>query len=77
MKLPIIINEHGYIDVFEMVEDVCLKLEAVDVNNEEYVAYDSEGYVLKLETVVEKDNGFFGRTEREAVTLSDFGEKMP
>ena len=48
MKAPIIVNEHGDIAVYESVEDAEMDLEAIDVENNEYVAYDSEGRLLRL-----------------------------
>jgi hypothetical protein len=48
MKPPIIIYEHGDIAFFESVQDVERGLEAIDVKNDEYIAYDSEGCLLQL-----------------------------
>ena len=50
MKLPIIINEHGCLSFYKNTEDVCMNLEVIDVKNNEYIAYDSEGYQLQLAT---------------------------
>jgi len=49
MKAPIVVNEHGDVSVFETVEHAARSLEAIDVANNEYVAYDSEGRLLVLE----------------------------
>jgi hypothetical protein len=48
MKPPIIIYEHGDIAFFETVQDVDRGLEAIDVTNDDYIAYDSEGRLLQL-----------------------------
>jgi hypothetical protein len=48
MKTPIIIYEHGDISFFESVQDVERYLEPIDVKNDEYIAYDSEGRLLQL-----------------------------
>ena len=48
MKLPILIDEHGDITAFESVEHAEASLEAIDVHNEEYVAYDSDGKLLNV-----------------------------
>jgi hypothetical protein len=48
MKPPIFIDEHGDITAFESVEHAELSLEAVDVRNQEYVAYDSDGKLLNV-----------------------------
>jgi hypothetical protein len=48
MKTPIFINEMGDISVFDSVEDAERYLEPIDVANNEYVGYDSEGRLLQL-----------------------------
>lgn len=48
MKPPIIVDENGDTAIYENVEDVELHLETIDVANNEYVAYDSEGRLLRL-----------------------------
>ncbi len=48
MKPPIIINEHGDISFFETVQNTEQYLESIDVFNQEYIAYDSEGRLLQL-----------------------------
>ncbi len=45
---PIIVDEQGTATVFESIEDAERYLEPIDVRNEEYVAYDSEGRLLRL-----------------------------
>jgi hypothetical protein len=45
---PIIVDEQGTAIVFESIEDAELYLEPIDVRNGEYVAYDSEGRLLRL-----------------------------
>lgn len=47
---PIFVNEHGDLGVYATAEDAQHDLEAIDVNNKEYVAYDAEGRLLRLET---------------------------
>lgn len=48
MQPPIIIDEHGDLSLFATVEAAARKIEPIDVRHDEYVAYDSEGFVLKL-----------------------------
>jgi hypothetical protein len=48
MKTPIFINERGDVSVFESVEDAEHYIEPIDVANNEYVGYDSEGRLLQL-----------------------------
>ena len=48
MKTPIIIDSFGDVLVFESVEDAECYLEPIDVANDEYIGYDSEGRLLQL-----------------------------
>ncbi len=48
MKAPIVVYDHGDVSIFESAEDAENYLEPIDVEREEYVAYDSEGYLLRL-----------------------------
>ena len=56
MRLPIIVNEHGDVQVFESVNDAETALEAIDVRNDEYVAYDADGQRLLVSVVEENDH---------------------
>jgi hypothetical protein len=57
---PVIVDERGDVLFFESVERAEGKLEAIDVRNEEYVAYDSEGRLLKLAIERSETSTFFG-----------------
>lgn len=48
MKEPIYIIDHGDVSVYEKVSDACFNLEAIDIVNQEYEGYDSEGRLLRL-----------------------------
>jgi len=48
MNLPIIINENGDVSVFNSIEAVEMTLEVIDINDNAYQAYDSNGNLLKL-----------------------------
>lgn len=48
MTPPIVVTEHGDISFYPAVAAAALALEPIDVRNNEYVVYDSEGYKLKL-----------------------------
>lgn len=48
MRPPIIIDEHGDISIFQSVEDAARYIEPIDVRKNEYVAYDSSGFLLEL-----------------------------
>jgi len=71
MKVPIIVNGHGDVSIFESVEYAEQYLEPIDVKNKEYVVYDSEGYLLQLAIFKEELPFIFGRTELiETVRIS-------
>ena len=55
MKPPIIINENGDLLFFETVQDAERYVEAIDVLNNEYVAYDSIGHLLELSVQLKKE----------------------
>jgi hypothetical protein len=48
MKPPIFVYEKGPLYIFKSVNDAESYLEPIDVKNNEYVAYDSEGRLLCL-----------------------------
>lgn len=48
MRPPIVIDEHGDISFFLSVEAAARYIEPIDVRNNEYVAYDSAGFLLQL-----------------------------
>jgi hypothetical protein len=48
MRPPIVIDEHGDISIFPSVELAARYMEPIDVRNNEYVAYDSAGVLLRL-----------------------------
>lgn len=48
MKTPIIVDEHGSLIIFRTIYYAENYLEPIDVKNNEYIAYDSEGRLLKL-----------------------------
>jgi len=60
---PVIVDEHGDVSFFESVEHAEGKLEAIEVRNEEFVAYDSEGRLLKLDIERAETSTFFGLGE--------------
>jgi len=55
MKAPIIANNHGDLLLFKTVERAREYLEPLDVLNDEYVLYDSEGRLLRA--VAKSDRG--------------------
>lgn len=51
MKPPIIADNNGDVLVFRSLKDAEIYIEPVDVQNNEYTAYDSEGRLLRLKTI--------------------------
>ena len=51
ISYPVIVDEHGDISTYDSLEDAGIDLEVVDVTNDEFFVYDSEGKVLELEIV--------------------------
>lgn len=49
MVPPIIVNENGDIQLFRSTEEAGRAMEPIDIRNEEYKAYDAEGYPLRLD----------------------------
>ena len=73
IKLPIIIDEHGDISVFMSIAEASDYIEPIDVRNNEYLAYDSEGRCLELSIESEIIKGIFNRSinqEKVQITAS-------
>jgi hypothetical protein len=58
MKSPIVIDEFGDISFYASPEDVCLDLEAVDIINGRYVAYDAEGRLINISVKRNQNNRY-------------------
>lgn len=70
MKAPIIIDNSGDLLIFSSIEQAQQYLEPIDVHNKEYIAYDSEGRLLKLNVTREKSD------LRRLPTFADSGEHI-
>jgi hypothetical protein len=46
---PVVVDERGDVTLYRSIESAAFALEPIDVQNGEYVAYDSEGFILTLE----------------------------
>lgn len=68
MKPPIFIDNNGDITVFASVQDAENWVEPIDVRNNEYEAFDSEGRLLFL--TVQKQEGFLS-SSREYVQITE------
>lgn len=55
MKMPIVVYNWGDMLFFATVGDAERHLEAVDVQNGEYLAFDSDGHILEVLTVPQTD----------------------
>ncbi|MFI3158436.1 MAG: hypothetical protein QX199_20015 [Methylococcaceae bacterium] len=60
MKAPIIVCENGDINIFQSKEDAESYMEPTDVENAEFMVFDSEGKTLLLDVYTEKGSGLFG-----------------
>jgi hypothetical protein len=68
MRTPLIVDAKGDVLVFDSVQKMLADLEAIDVKNKEYTAYDSDGRLLQLGTATTRV--FFGLLEGpEVVTV--------
>ncbi len=72
MKLPLIFDENGDVSFYSSVIEAETSLEAVDVINNEYVGYDSEGRLLNLTVNSECRSLVFGliKTKIDSVSIS-------
>jgi hypothetical protein len=71
MKLPIIIYENGDVYIFKTRKEAENYLEPIDVENQEYVAYDSEGHLLKLEVESKPVRSWLKFLRNERVVIRD------
>lgn len=72
MKFPIIVNEHGDLMLFYSEDSMSDYLEPIDVKNDEYEVYDSEGNQYKLIVESSESNSkFIGRSVSELVRLGE------
>ena len=55
MKLPLIIDEHGDVNIYNSIKSAELYLEAIDVKNNEYIAYDANGLLLNLKVIAQNE----------------------
>lgn len=75
-QLPIFLDEHGDITAFHSVLDAERYVEPIDVNHQEYIGYDAEGYRLQLSatkstvTITLPDNPEFQATDLERALRS-------
>lgn len=78
MKSPIILYGDGSLDFFKSVADAERYAEPIDVRNQEYVAYDSEGRRLELRVEEEVVTGWLrlGKTTKERVRIAQ-AEEVP
>ena len=74
---PIFVWETGDLTCFATVADAQISLEAIDVKDGAYIAFDAEGRRLRLSTQVERTGGFlFPNSPIERVVI-DCAEDTP
>ena len=76
MQPPIMVIEHGNIDIFDSISKAEKYLEPIDARNEEYEVYDKDGHLLKLDVEEMEKVSFFGKLKVEGVKIynEDDGE---
>jgi hypothetical protein len=75
MKLPIILDEKGDLSVYDSLEKLLKYVEPIDVRNQEYIVYDSEGRFLQLGTATTRI--LFGLLEGPEVVTFETEEPTP
>ena len=72
VRPPLIVDEHGDLELFRDGPAMESYLEAIDVQNREYVVYDSEGRQVELATAEVPTRSFFGllRGSAEVVRIA-------
>lgn len=73
MNYPIVIVEIGDIDIdlYNSVEEAQQSMEVVDVSNNEYMAYDAKGNLLRLKIIKKERKSFFGNYFIDLVKISN------
>ena len=71
MKLPITVDDHGDREVFNTVEEVEAKLEAIDVEANAFVVTDADGKILPLSIEKKTISTFLGDTRVKVVKIND------
>ncbi len=79
MKAPIIVSENGSLSLFKTVQDAENYLEPIDIINQEYEIFDSDGKVLRQRVAERMVKCFFGlyTVNVDGVYLDDSDEKNP
>lgn len=77
MRPPIVINENGALSFFKSLAEAECYLEPIDVRNQEYAAYDSEGRRLDLRVEEEVVTRWLGlrKKSRECVRIVQAEER--
>jgi hypothetical protein len=70
MRFPLVLSAHGDVLLFRNVEDLESYVEPIDVEHEEYVAFDSEGHRLALGISRRRRRVVLGLLEHETPVVS-------
>ncbi len=74
MEGRIIVYNYGDLDSYLSPAEACLDLEAIDVRNDEYVAYDENGNVFAFEVeTTEPEGRFWFKRPREKIVIKPLG----
>lgn len=71
MKTPIVLTEHGDVQVFSTVDELLQFAEPIDVKNGEYIVFDADGAPIELYLEQVESRAFFGLVvfEKERVCV--------
>ena len=75
MKPPIIVVEHGDVNIFKSPDDAQMYLEPVDIENYEYQIYDNEGRLLNPKMIIVERPSLLGTIKTKSVKLVEADEK--
>lgn len=71
MKLPIKVMEGNDVNVFSSIEKAEMYMEAIDVENNEYIVTDAEGEILPLTIEKKTISTFLGDVRVKVVKIND------
>ena len=71
MKPPIKVIEGNDVNIFSSVEKAEMYMEAIDVENNEYIVTDADGKILPLSIEKKTVSTFLGDTRVKVVKIND------
>jgi hypothetical protein len=76
MRPPLIVDEHGDVELFRDAAALEGYLEAIDVQNNEYIVYDSDGRRVELTTAEVPTRALFGLLKGTADAVRIAGSEV-